>query len=146
MLALAALVSAAAVAIAPGDVPDSARGTFVQRKTLVDVGVTLVSKGEFRFEKGRFFEWKVVKPVPSVFFATPTNWSVTVRGKTTAHPLDVDVSSFAKVFEIKEMKEFVEKVDVSRDRPVFSCEGFSIPSSLAVLFKNGDRLEIELKR
>ena len=136
MLALAALVSAAAVAIAPGDVPDSARGTFVQRKTLVDVGVTLVSKGEFRFEKGRFFEWKVVKPVPSVFFATPTNWSVTVRGKTTAHPLDVDVSSFAKVFEIKEMKEFVKGVRLVP-------EG-GLPERVLVDFKNGDKLEIDM--
>jgi hypothetical protein len=136
MLALAALVSAAAVAIAPGDVPDSARGTFVQRKTLVDVDVTLVSKGEFRFEKGRFFEWKVVKPVPSVFFATPTNWSVTVRGKTTAHPLDVDVSSFAKVFEIKEMKEFVKGVRLVPES--------GLPERVLVDFKNGDKLEIDM--
>lgn len=136
MLALAALVSAAAVAIAPGDVPDSARGTFVQRKTLVDVDVTLVSKGEFRFEKGRFFEWKVVKPVPSVFFATPTNWSVTVRGKTIVHPLDVDVSSFAKVFEIKEMKEFVKGVRLTPES--------GLPEKVRVDFKNGDKLEIDM--
>ena len=136
MLALAALVSAAAVAIAPGDVPDSARGTFVQRKTLVDVDVTLVSKGEFRFEKGRFFEWKVVKPVPSVFFATPTNWSVTVRGRTTFHPLDVDVSSFAKVFEIKEMKEFVKGVRLTPES--------GLPEKVRVDFKNGDKLEIDM--
>ena len=136
MLSVAALVSAAAFAIAPGDVPDSARGTFVQRKTLVDVDVTLVSKGEFRFEKGRFFEWKVVKPVPSVFFATPTNWAVTVRGKTTVHPLDVDVSSFAKVFEIKEMKEFVKGVRLTPES--------GLPEKVRVDFKNGDKLEIDM--
>ena len=136
MLSVAALVSAAAFAIGPGDVPDAARGTFVQRKTLVDVDVTLVSKGEFRFEKGRFFEWKVVKPVPSLFFATPTNWSVTVRGKTTVHPLDVDVSSFAKVFEIKEMKESVKGVRLTPES--------GLPEKVRVDFKNGDRLDIDM--
>jgi len=117
-------------------VPDSAHGTFVQRRTLVDVGVTLVSRGEFRFEKGRFFEWKVVKPVPSVFFATPTNWSFTVRGKTTSHSLGVDVSSFSDVFRIKEMRENVKNVEVSPE------SGF--PRKVDILFNNGDKVGIEL--
>jgi hypothetical protein len=116
--------------------PPSAQGRFVQRKILADMDVTLVSRGVFRFEKGRFFSWQVEKPAPSVFFATPTNWSLTVRGKTTAQPLDVDVSSFEKIFEIKEMKAFVKSV---------SCTPKSgFPSRVDVIFKNGDRLEIEL--
>ncbi len=129
------LLSAAAMC-AEVDVPESARGTFVQRKILADVDVTLVSRGEFRFEKGRFFEWKVKTPVPSVFFATPTNWSFTVKGKTTARPLDVDVSSFAKVFEVKEMKEFVKDVKAAPEK--------GIPDRVSVFFKNGDRLEIDM--
>lgn len=118
------------------DVPESARGTFVQRKILADVDVTLVSRGEFRFEKGRFFEWNVKTPVPSVFFATPTNWSFTVRGRTTTRPLDVDVSSFEKVFEVKEMKEFVKDVKVVPDK--------GVPDKVTIFFKNGDRLEIDM--
>lgn len=118
------------------DVPQMAKGTFVQRKILADVEVTLVSKGEFRFEKGKFFEWKVASPVPSVFYATPTNWSVTVRGKTTVHPLNVDVSSFDRIFEIKEMRGYVEKVELEPKK------GF--PNKVNVKFKNGDRLEIDM--
>jgi len=131
------MVAAAAFAYAePVDIPDSAAGTFVQRKVLKDVDVTLVSRGEFRFEKGKFFEWNVRSPVPSVFFATPTNWSTTVRGKTSVHPLAVDVSSLSKVFEIKEMKEYVESVKTEPE------SGF--PNKVSVFFRNGDRLEIDM--
>ena len=137
MRALALVIATAFFAHAePAAVPDSAAGAFVQRKILKDVDVTLVSRGEFRFEKGRFFEWKVRSPVPSVFFATPTNWSTTVRGRTSVHPLDVDVSSFSKVFEIKEMREYVESVKTEPE------SGF--PKKVSVLFKNGDRLEIDM--
>ena len=84
--------------------PASARGTFVQRKVLKDLDVTLTSSGTFRFEKGAFFEWTTVRPVRSVFTATPTNWSFAASGRTAVHPLAVDVSSFEKIFEIKEVK------------------------------------------
>lgn len=121
---------------AASDIPESAQGTFVQRKILSDVDVTLVSRGNFRFEKGRFFEWKVTSPVPSVFYATPTNWSFTAGKRTTTRSLDVDVSSFAGIFKVKEMKEFVDGVKV------FPTNCF--PEKVNVSFKNGDRLEIEM--
>ena len=117
-------------------IPRSAHGTFVQKKTLSDVGVTLVSKGEFRFVKGVFFEWKVMSPAPSLFFATPTNWSFTVRGKTTTRDINVDVSSISNVFAIKEMKEYVERMTMVPEK------GF--PEKVEIFFKNGDRIEIEL--
>ena len=120
------------------DVPPSAAGTFLQRKILADVDVTLVSTGTFKFEKDRFFEWRTLKPMPSVFLATPTNYTISVNGRTSAHPLNVNVSSFAKIFEIKEVAEFVKDVHVSPDA------GF--PSRVDVRFKNGDRLEIEMTR
>ncbi len=135
-IALPLVVFAALAHVDDAAVPESAHGTFVQRKILSDVDVTLVSRGEFAFEKGRFFEWKVVKPVPSTFHATPTNWSFTVRGKTTSHQLDVDVSSFAKIFEVKEMREFVKEVKTMPEK--------GVPEKVDVFFKNGDRLEIEM--
>lgn len=118
--------------------PAETHGTFVQRKVLADVDVTLVSKGVFRFERDRFFEWEVREPMPSTFRVTPTNYAVTVNGRTTAHALDVDVTSIGRMFEIKEMKEFVKSVETEPET------GF--PQRVRVNFRNGDRLEIDLKQ
>ena len=118
--------------------PDRAEGTFVQRKTLADVEVTITSKGSFRFEKGRFFEWNTQVPLPSTFVATPTNYAMTVNGRTTTQRLRNDVNSIAKIFEIKEVKDFVKTVKAVPET------GF--PEKLTVDFKNGDKLESELKR
>ena len=127
-----------AAAPAPRDLPETAEGTFVQRKVLADVDVTLVSKGTFRFARDRFFEWNTREPVPSVFLATPTNYAFTVNGKTTVRPLEVNVSSVEQLFAIREMKDFVKKVQA---RP---ATGF--PTRVDVSFANGDRLEIEMAR
>ena len=120
-----------------GDLPPSASGTFVQKRILCDVDVTLVSKGDFRFERDRFFEWNTREPVASVFHATPTNYTFTAGGSTTTRNLNVDVTSIARLFEIKEMKEFVKSVKTEPET------GF--PRHVQVMFRNGDRLEIELK-
>lgn len=118
--------------------PERAEGTFIQRKTLADVEVTITSKGVFRFEKGKFFEWKTREPLPSSFFATPTNYAMTVNGKTTVHALKTDVSSVANLFQIKEVKDFVKAVKTIPER------GF--PEKVTVEFKNGDKLDIEMTR
>ncbi len=133
-----AFVATAAKAPMPRDLPETAEGTFVQRKVLADVDVTLVSKGTFRFGRDRFFEWNTREPMPSVFYATPTNYSLTVNGKTTARQLEVNVSSVEQLFSIREMKGFVKDV---KARPE---TGF--PTRVDVSFTNGDRLEIELAR
>ncbi len=140
-LLLAVLCACAGAACAsPSDdaMPARASGTFVQRKTLADVEVTITSKGTFRFEKGRFFEWNTREPLPSTFVATPTNYAMTVNGKTTTTRLKNDVDAIAKIFEIKEVKDFVKEVKT------VPPTGF--PEKLTVDFRNGDRLEIELRR
>lgn len=116
--------------------PASVAGTFVQRKTLADVEVTITSSGTFRFEKDRFFEFKTLKPVPSTFYATPTNYTTTVRGKSTTRALDMDVSSFEKIFEIREVRAFVKDVKVEPDD--------AFPTHVRVSFKNGDVLDVRL--
>ena len=121
-------------------------GTFVQKKSLHDVGVTLTSSGTWSFEKDVAFVWNTLKPVPSVFSATPTNYSFTVGGKTTSRRLDMKIENIAQVFEMKEMKGVVDKVESDSANPVFKADGIEIPSSMRVVFKNGDRLEISLKR
>ena len=121
-------------------------GTFVQKKSLHDVGVTLTSSGTWSFEKDVAFVWNTLKPVPSVFSATPTNYSFTVGGKTTSRRLDMKIENIAQVFEMKEMKGVVDKVESDGANPVFKADGIEIPSSMRVVFKNGDRLEISLKR
>ena len=129
---------AASAATVDDAMPERAEGTFVQRKTLADVEVTITSKGTFRFVKGESFEWNTSEPLPSTFVATPTNYAMTVNGKTTSNRLRNDVNSIAKIFEIKEVKDFV------KDVKAVPATGF--PKKLTVDFKNGDRLEIELRR
>ena len=143
LAALAVLCGAVGetVAVTSGSdaaLPETASGTFIQRKTLADVEVTITSTGTFRFEKGRLFEWRTLKPLPSTFTATPTNYAITVNGKTTTRNLKSNVDEIAKIFEIKEVKEFVK--DVKSEPQV----GF--PNKVTVGFKNGDRLDIEMKR
>jgi len=135
-----AVTDGAAAALSGTDaaLPETASGTFIQRKTLADVDVTITSTGTFRFEKGRLFEWRTLKPLPSTFTATPTNYAITVNGKTTTRSLKSNVDEIAKIFEIKEVKEFVKSV---KSEPQ---GGF--PSKVTVEFKNGDRLDIEMKR
>ena len=132
------LVLGMAAKTPPRDLPETAEGTFVQRKVLADVDVTLVSKGTFRFGRDQFFEWNTHEPMPSTFYATPTNYSLTVNGKTTARQLELNVSSVEQLFSIREMKGFVKDV---KARPE---TGF--PTRVDVSFTNGDRLEIELAR
>ena len=137
-LAVGLALGAVAAKAPPRDLPETAEGSFVQRKVLADVDVTLVSKGTFRFGRDRFFEWNTREPMPSVFYATPTNYSLTVNGKITARQLEVNVSSVEQLFAIREMKGFVKEV---KARPE---TGF--PTRVDVSFTNGDRLEIELAR
>lgn len=138
------LLILAAVACAPfawaaerDGMPDAVSGTFVQRKTLSDLDVTLVSTGTFRFEKGRLFVWRTQTPVETVFSATPSNYAYTANGKTKTQPLAFDVSSFDKVFQIKEVASLVKEVRLTPET------GF--PDRASVRFANGDRLEIDLK-
>ena len=142
MCILASMILAAFCAYAEVRV----NGTFVQKKSLHDVGVTLTSSGTWSFEKDVAFVWNTLKPVPSVFSATPTNYSFTVGGRTTSRRLDMKIENIAQVFEMKEMKGVVDKVESDSANPVFKAEGVEIPSSMRVFFKNGDRLEILLKR
>ena len=143
LAALAVLCGAAGETVAvtsasDAALPETASGTFIQRKTLADVDVTITSTGTFRFEKGRLFEWRTLKPLPSTFTATPTNYAITVNGKTTTRNLKSNVDEIAKIFEIKEVKECVKSV---KSEPQV---GF--PKKVTVEFKNGDRLDIEMKR
>lgn len=137
---LACLLLGGATPLATHDdgMPERAAGTFVQRKTLADVDVTITSKGTFRFEKGRFFEWNTEEPLPSSFLATPTNYALTVNGRTTTHRLASSVTSIVQIFEIKEVEAFVKSVTAVPET------GF--PERVAVAFRNGDCLEIELRR
>jgi hypothetical protein len=140
--------SAFVLAVASGLLADGGvvRGTFVQKKFLHDVGVTLASTGTWSFEKDKAFAWNTLKPVPSQFVATPTNYSFTVGGRTTSRRLEMKISNLAQVFEMKEMKGVVERVEQDVSDPVYKADGIVIPSSMRVLFRNGDRLEILLRR
>ena len=64
----------------------------------------------------------------------------TVRegSEDSARSLRSNVDKIAKIFEIKEVKDFVKSVKSVPEK------GF--PDKLTVEFKNGDRLEIEMKR
>ena len=137
LAALAALVFAGAAKLPPVRLPDRAKGPFVQKKTLRDLDVTLRSTGEYEFVKDAFFTFHTQKPVESVFTATPTNYTIEAGGKTTTKPISVDISSLEKIFEVKEIKEFVKDVQV---------KGTNFPYTVTVEYKNGDSLEIEFSK
>ncbi len=136
-LLLTALGGSALMAATPS-MPKSAHGDFVQRRVLADVGVTLTSKGTFRFERDRSFEWNTVEPVPSSFIATPTNWTFSANGRVRSQPLANDVSSIAGIFAIKEVRELVKDVEC--------IPSDAFPRQVVVKFRNGDRLDVELVR
>ncbi|MBO5940543.1 MAG: hypothetical protein J6R18_05045 [Kiritimatiellae bacterium] len=121
-------------------------GTFVQKKYLHDIELTLVSSGTWTFEKDKAFVWNTLKPVPSVFVATPTNYSFTAGGKTISRRMEMKITNLSQVFEMKEMKGLVDKVESDAKDFVFKSAEVAIPSSMRVLFKNGDRMDIALKR
>ena len=125
---------------------DAVHGSFVQRKFLHDIGVVLESAGTWSFEKDKAFVWNTLKPLPSSFVATPTNYSFTAGGRTVTRSLDMKIEDLAQVFGMKEMKGVVDKVESDASKPVFKSGGIEIPSSIRVLFRNGDRLEMTLKR
>ena len=125
---------------------NAASGVFEQKKFLRDIGVTLSSSGVWSFEKGKSFSWKTLKPAPSHFVATPTNYSFTAGGRTTVRRLDMEIGNLAQVFEMKEMQGVVDRVERPPAEPVFRSDGMEIPSSLKVFFRNGDRLDITLRR
>ena len=123
-----------------------ASGTFVQKKYLHDVELTLVSSGTWTFEKDKAFTWNTLKPVPSVFVATPTNYSFAAGGKVISRSMEMKITDLSQVFEMKEMKGVVDRVERDAGGIVFKSDGMEIPSLMRVFFKNGDRLEIHLKR
>ena len=125
---------------------NAASGVFEQKKFLRDIGVTLSSSGVWSFEKGKSFSWKTLKPAPSHFVATPTNYSFTAGGRTTVRRLDMEIGNLAQVFEMKEMQGVVDRVERPPAEPVFRSDGMEIPSSLKVFCRNGDRLDIMLRR
>lgn len=134
---LAAALCVGAAKLPPVALPDAAKGTFVQKKTLKDMDVTLRSTGEYEFEKDKFFTFHTLKPVESKFTATPTNYTIVAGGKTNSTPISVDISSLEKIFEVKEIKEFVKGVQV---------KGTNFPYTVTVEYKNGDGLEIEFSK
>ena len=121
-------------------------GTFVQKKYLHDVELTLVSSGTWTFEKDKAFTWNTLKPVPSVFVATPTNYSFAAGGKVISRSMEMKITDLSQVFEMREMKGVVERVERDAGGIVFKSDGMEIPSLMRVFFKNGDRIEISLKR
>ena len=147
---------------APMDnLPPSARGTFVQRKVLADVDVTLVSKGVFRFEKDKSFEWKTLKPLPSTFTATPESYTVTANGKTSTRALSElklsaglrslvkgDLSALGDVFDVTEAEGRLTLVPKTRELREFvkraTLEGTDFPTRFTLDYVTGDRLEIDL--
>lgn len=141
--------------------PATATGTFVQRKILADVEVTITSSGTFNFVKDKSFEWKTVKPLPSTFMATPDSYTVAANGKTVTHALAElkmsaglrslvkgDLSALGDVFDVTEAEGRLTLVPKTRELREFvkraTLEGTDFPSRFTLDYVTGDRLEIDL--
>ena len=143
------------------NLPAQATGTFVQRKILADVEVTITSSGTFRFEKDKSFEWKTLKPLPSTFTATPESYTVTANGKTSTRALSElklsaglrslvkgDLSALGDVFDVTETENRLVLVPKTRELREFvkraTLEGTDFPTRFTLDYVTGDRLEIDL--
>ena len=141
--------------------PAKATGTFVQRKILADVEVTITSSGTFSFVKDKSFEWKTLKPLPSTFTATPESYTMTANGKTATRTLSEmkmsaglrslvkgDLSALKDVFDVTEAEGRLVLVPKTRELREFvkraTLEGKEFPSRFTLDYTSGDRLEIDL--
>ena len=141
--------------------PATATGTFVQRKILADVQVTITSSGTFRFEKDKSFEWNTLKPLPSTFTATPESYTVSANGKTSSQALSElklsaglrslvkgDLSALGDVFDMTEADGRLTLVPKTRELRDFvkraTLEGADFPTRFTLDYVTGDRLEIDL--
>lgn len=157
--ALGAAVPAAPRMLAA--LPATATGTFVQRKTLVDVEVTITSSGTFCIVKDKSFEWKTLKPLPSTFTATPESYTIIANGKSSTRALGElklsaglrslvkgDLSALKDVFDVTEAENRLVLVPKTRELREFvkraTLEGTEFPSRFTLDYATGDRLEIDL--
>ena len=141
--------------------PAMATGTFVQRKTLADVEVTITSSGTFCIVKDKSFEWKTLKPLPSTFTATPESYTITANGKSSTRAIAElklsaglrslvkgDLSALKDVFDVTEAENRVVLVPKTRELREFvkraTLEGTDFPSRFTLDYATGDRLEIDL--
>jgi hypothetical protein len=141
--------------------PETAAGTFVQRKILADVEVTITSSGTFSIVKDKSFEWKTLKPLPSTFTATPESYTVTANGKTSTRTLSElkmsvglrslvkgDLSALGDVFDVTEAEGRLTFVPKTRELREFvkrvTLEGTDFPARFTLEYATGDRLEIDL--
>ena len=141
--------------------PATASGTFVQRKTLADVEVTITSSGTFRVVKDKSFEWRTLKPLPSTFTATPESYTITANGKSTTRALaelklSAGLRSLVKgnltplkdVFDVTEAENRLVLVPKTRELREFvkraTLEGTDFPLRFTLDYVTGDRLEIDL--
>ena len=141
--------------------PAQATGTFVQRKILADVDVTITSSGTFSIVKDKSFEWKTLKPLPSTFIATPESYTVSANGKTSTRSLSElkmsaglrtlvkgDLSALGDVFDVREAEGRLELVPKTRELREFvkraTLEGKDFPTRFTLDYVTGDRLEIDL--
>ena len=141
--------------------PAQATGTFVQRKVLADVDVTITSSGTFSIVKDKSFEWKTLKPLPSTFTATPEAYTITANGKSTTRALAElkmsaglrslvkgDLTALKDVFDVTETENRLILVPKTRELREFvkraTLEGSDFPSRFTLDYVTGDRLEIDL--
>lgn len=140
-------------------------GTFIQMKTLSDIGVTLTSTGTYEFKKNKYVKWTTLKPLQSDFIATQKDYTSVVNGKSVKRKLadlkmsksmkslvEGDISSLKDTFSLKikknsiiahpkqrELKEFI-------DNFVLEFNDAYQPTRFIMTFSNSDVLDIVLKR
>ena len=141
--------------------PATVTGTFVQRKTLADVEVTITSSGTFCIVKDKSFEWKTLKPLPSTFTATPESYTITANGKSSTRAIAElklsaglrslvkgDLSALEDVFDVTEAENRLVLVPKTRELREFvkraTLEGKDFPTRFTLDYVTGDRLEIDL--
>lgn len=131
-----------------GEVAEIEEGTFVQTKVLKDLGIKLVSKGNYKFEKGNRFEYKILEPAPSDL--TVTNDGIDaggnkVRGNMAWARIFLNPDAVDEAWQstqngsvvmlkpkIKEVQAFINEVTIDKQHHI-----------VKVVYPNGDQNEIK---
>ena len=141
--------------------PAQATGTFVQRKILADVDVTITSSGTFSIVKDKSFESQPLTPLRSTFPAPPESDTGSANGNTATRALSElkmsaglrslvkgDLSALGDVFDVKEEEGRLTLVPKTRELREFvkraTLEGMDFPTRFTLDYVTGDRLEIDL--
>jgi len=93
---------------------NSSIGTFVLEKEIADIGVSVKSIGNYKFEKHKGITWNNIYPTKFTFFANDKYYSITTPQSTKKHDLNqFDINKAIDLLFKGDTSDFQDKFDVT---------------------------------